>query len=44
MVVTEFGMLTKVRLEQPSKALPPILVTELGISMEVNDEQPRNAR
>ena len=28
-------MVIEVRLEQPSNALPPILVTELGISTEI---------
>ena len=31
MLVTELGMVTEVRPEQPSNALSPMLVTELGI-------------
>ena len=31
MLVTEFGMITLVRPEQPENALPPMLVTEFGI-------------
>ena len=38
MVVTELGMVTEVREEQPANALP-MLVTELGMVMEVREEQ-----
>ena len=39
MLVTEFGMLTEVRLEQPQNAHSPMLVTELGMVTEVRPEQ-----
>ena len=32
-------MVTEVKEEQPSKALPPILVTLLGMVTEVKEEQ-----
>ena len=35
-VVTELGIVTEVRPEQPEKTLFPILVTELGIVIEVS--------
>ena len=40
MVVTEFGMLIVVRLEQSENASLPIEVTELGMLMAVRLEQP----
>ena len=39
MLVTLFGMVTDVRLEQSSKAWISMLVTLLGIVMEVSPEQ-----
>ena len=39
MLVTEFGIVTEVSLEQPEKAEPPTLVTLLGILMEVRPQQ-----
>ena len=35
MLVTEFGILMEVKELQPEKAPPPMLVTELGISIEL---------
>ena len=43
MVVTEFGMLMVVRLEQPENASHWIEVTEFGMLMAVRLEQPKNA-
>ena len=43
MLVTELGMVTEVREEQPRNADSPMLVTELGMVTEVRKEQPRNA-
>ena len=43
MLVTELGMVTEVRPEQPEKALLPMLVTELGMVTEVRPEQPEKA-
>ena len=42
--VTEIGMVTEVRLEQPLNVSYPIEVTELGIDTEVRLEQPQNTR
>ena len=39
MLVTELGIVTEVREEQPEKALLPMLVTEVGIVTEVREEQ-----
>jgi len=39
MVVTLFGIVTEVKLEQNSKAWSPMLVMLLGIVTEVNPEQ-----
>ena len=36
MLVTLFGIVTEVKLLQPEKAPPPILVTLLGIVIEAN--------
>jgi hypothetical protein len=35
MLVTEFGMVTAIKPEQPLKALSTILVTEFGIVIDV---------
>ena len=43
MEVTELGISTEVRPEQPVNAYCPMEVTELGISIEVRPEQPENA-
>ena len=43
MEVTEVGMVTEVRLVQPSKAYSPMEVTELGIVTEVSPVQPEKA-
>ncbi len=43
MEVTEFGMLTLVRLEQPENADLPMEVTEFGMPTLVRLEQPENA-
>ena len=40
MLVTEFGIVTLVRLEQPEKAEFPMLVTEFGMVTLVRPEQP----
>ena len=40
MEVTEFGMVTEVRLVQPLKAELPMDVTELGMVTEVRPVQP----
>ena len=40
MLVTEFGMVTLVRPEQPENAESPMLVTEFGIVTLVRPEQP----
>ena len=40
MDVTEFGMVTDVKLLQPEKAQPPILVTEFGMVTDVKPLQP----
>ena len=37
--VTEFGIVTEVRLAQPEKTPPPISVIEFGIVREVMPEQ-----
>ena len=39
MLVTELGIVTEAREEQPEKALLPMLVTELGIVTEVREVQ-----
>ena len=39
MLVTEFGMVTEVRPEQPSNAKFSMLVTEVGMVTEVRPEQ-----
>ena len=39
MLVTPSGMVMEVKLEQPSKAYPPMLVTPSGMVMEVRLEQ-----
>ena len=39
MVVTEFGIVTDVRLLHQLKALSPMLVTELGIVTDVSASQ-----
>ena len=43
MLVTELGMVTEVREEQPLNADSSMLVTEVGMVTEVKAEQPRNA-
>ena len=43
MLVTEFGMVMEVKLEQRMKASSSILVTEFGMVMEVKPEQPLKA-
>ena len=43
MVVTEFGIVTPVKLVQPENALLPILVTEFGIVTPVKLVQFPNA-
>ena len=43
MLVTEFGISTDVKEEQPRKAPSSILVTEFGISTDVKEEQPEKA-
>ena len=43
MLVTELGMVTDVKPEQPLKALSPMLVTELGIVTDVKPVQPVKA-
>ena len=43
MLVTELGMVTEVRPEQPENAYVPMLVTELGMVTEVRPEQEMNA-
>lgn len=43
MLVTELGMVTEVRFEQPLNADPPILITELGIVTEISSVHPKNA-
>ena len=43
MLVTLLGIVTLVRLEQPSNAEEPMLVTLLGIVTLVRLEQPENA-
>ena len=43
MLVTELGIVTDVKPEQPENALSPMLVTELGMVMDVKPEQPENA-
>ncbi len=40
MEVTEEGMETEVRPEQPAKALFPMEVTEEGMETEIRPEQP----
>ena len=35
MLVTEFGIVTDVKPEQPEKALLPMLVTEFGIVTDI---------
>ncbi len=42
--VTELGMVTDVRLEQPPKADAPILVTELGMFIDVRPDKPWQRR
>ena len=42
-LVTEFGIVTDVKLLQSSKVLPLILVTELGIVIDVKPLQPEKA-
>ena len=42
-LVTEFGIFTDVKEEQPRKAIAAILVTEFGISTDVKEEQPLKA-
>ena len=44
MLVTEFGMVTEVRLVQPAKAPNSIFVTEFGMITEVRLVQPEKAR
>ena len=39
MLVTELGIVTEVRPEQPENAHTPMLVTELGMVAEVRPEQ-----
>ena len=39
MLVTEFGMMILVRLEQPLNAPPPMLVTDSGMVMLVRPVQ-----
>ena len=43
MLVTEFGISTDVKEEQPAKANSRILVTESGMSTDVKEEQRRKA-
>ena len=43
MLVTELGIVTDVKPEQPENAEFPMLMTELGIVTEVKPEQPENA-
>jgi hypothetical protein len=43
MLVTELGMVTLVRPEQPENASLPMLVTEFGMVTLVRPEQPENA-
>ena len=40
MLVTELGMVTEVREEQPLNADSSMLVTEVGMVTEVREEQP----
>ena len=40
---TELGITTDVRLEQPEKAIIPIVITESGIITDDRFEQPLNA-
>ncbi len=40
--VTEFGMSMVVRLSQPQKALLPMVVMELGITIEESELHPEN--
>ena len=40
MLVTELGMVTEAREEQPWNASSPMLVTEWGMVTEVREEQP----
>lgn len=39
MSVTEFPIVTSVRFEQKENTLPPIVFTELGMTMDVKPEQ-----
>jgi hypothetical protein len=43
MLVTEFGIVTDVNLEQFLKEVEPMVMTELGIVTVNNDVQSRNA-
>ena len=43
MLVTEFGIVTLIRPEQPENAPSPMLVTEFGIVTLIRPEQPENA-